>query len=79
MPIGFKLEAQPAPQKLETKFGSYEQQVVAGEGKLFVHRKLVMNGIQQPKEEFPAFVTFLKAVNKSDNAKLVLVKESVGP
>ncbi len=79
LPIGFKLEGQPTPQKLETKFGSYEQQVVASDGKLLVHRKLVMNGIQQPKEEFPAFVAFLKAVNKADNAKLVLVKESVGP
>jgi hypothetical protein len=79
VPIGFKLEGQPTPQKTETKFGSYEQSVSTSESGVTVFRKLVLNSLQQPKEEFPAFLAFLKTVNKADAAKLVLVKESVGP
>lgn len=79
LPIGFKLEAMPSVQNIATKFGSYFNEVTEQSGKLLIHRKLVLNGIQRPKEDFQDFIVFLKAIVKADKAKVVLVKESVGP
>lgn len=79
LPKGLKLEALPQAVALETKFGTYQNTVSETDGKLFIKRKLVLNGVQQPKEAYAEFIGFLKAVNKADKAKIVLVKDSVGP
>ncbi|MCC6723080.1 MAG: DUF3857 domain-containing protein [Saprospiraceae bacterium] len=72
LPFGFELESSVEPQQLQTPFGSYELSAKMEDNKLIVHRKLVLTSAILPKEKYPDFIAFLKAVGKADKAKIVL-------
>lgn len=79
VPSGFGLESQQAAVNINNKFGSYQNEVKWEEGKLRITRKLVVNAVQRPKEDFADFAGFLKSVAKADKTKIVLVKAGDRP
>jgi len=79
LPPGFSLEGKFEPIKVESTFGSFENEVVSDGQNLLVLRRLVVNANIHSHEAFPAFLDFLKMVSKADKAKLVLVKNEGKP
>jgi len=76
IPDGYHLEYLPEPIHIESDFGNYESQVLAGEGKVIYIRTNSMVKGQFPPEEYLKFVEFRNAVAEADQAKLVLVKST---
>ncbi len=76
IPDGYHLEYLPESIHIESDFGSYESQVVAGEGKVIYIRTHSMVKGQFPADDYLKFVEFRNAVSEADQAKLVLVKST---
>lgn len=72
MPNDYVVESLFEPIQLETPFGTYSLSAIQDGNNLLVRRKLVLNSTVHPKETFPEYLAFLKAVSKADKAKLVL-------
>lgn len=75
IPKGYHLESQFEPIVVSTEFGSFEVSVKYENSQIFIHRKLILNAVIRPKETFPEFVAFSKAISKADKTKLVLLKD----
>lgn len=74
VPEGYTLENTLEPVALTSVFGRYELTVQAETNRIRIHRLLVLNDSIQPKEQYAAFVQFIKNVGKADKTKLVLVR-----
>lgn len=74
VPEGYSPENLPAPVALSSPFGQYSLSCRYENNTIFVTRTLILNNSIHPKEDFGAFLQFLKNVTKSDKSKIVLVR-----
>jgi len=75
IPKGYVVESLPNNKTIESKFGTYKMSLEhKDETTLVYKREFIINDGEFPKEEYAAFRTFYKNVSKSDNAKLILIK-----
>jgi hypothetical protein len=74
LPEGYRAEGEVAPIEAKSVFGQFNMTITKEEGRVVVHRKLVVNSRVQPKERYAEWIEFMKAVNKADKTKLVLLK-----
>jgi Domain of Unknown Function with PDB structure (DUF3857)/Transglutaminase-like superfamily len=63
----------PAPTKIESEFGSYENSYSLDQGKLIYTRRLVMKKGEFAPESYKSLIDFYKKINKADHTKLVLL------
>lgn len=76
LPDGFHIEYLPKPISFESEFGSYQSQYIQGNGTLTYIRKRVQEKGLFPKASYKSYVDFLNRIAKSDNEKIVLVKNT---
>ncbi|MEL7424091.1 MAG: DUF3858 domain-containing protein, partial [Bacteroidota bacterium] len=75
VPAGYRVESTPKPTELDTPFGKYALMVEETETGIQVQRSLVLNGEEQPAENYESFREFLQQIVKADGSKMVLVSE----
>ncbi len=76
LPQDYKVESKPNNKIIENKFGSYKAEVIVkNKNTLIYKREFVIKDGEFPKEDYDAFRTFYKEVNKQDNAKVALIKK----
>ena len=76
LPSNYKVESLPQKKTIENKFGSYTSEVIVNdESTLIYKREFIIKDGEFPKEDYPAFRNFYKAVSKQDNAKIALIKK----
>ena len=73
LPEGYTIGELPPKVLKETKFGTYEMEIVKQEENalLYKRRLLVLKG-DYPKEEYNNYRTFRRFVAKNDNLKLII-------
>ncbi len=76
LPEGYNIEHMPEEQSLHNDFGTFEVSFFTLPNKIGYVRNYQINSGQYPKEIYNKFVTFLRAINKADKQKLILVKQS---
>ena len=75
LPKGFIIEAKPDNFEIKDKFGDYKAEyVVLNENQLLYKRTFQTNSGYFDKNEYENFRKFREQVAKSDNSKIVLVK-----
>lgn len=75
IPDGFSVEAVPAKQTLQGKFGVYELEVVPVSGRKFLlKRKLTIREGRYAAAEYDEYRKFSEQVAKADASKMVIVK-----
>jgi hypothetical protein len=75
LPKGFSIEAKPDNFELKDKFGDYKTEyIVLNENQLLYKRTFQTNSGYYDKSDYENFRKFREQVAKSDNAKIVLVK-----
>lgn len=75
LPKGFTIEAKPDNLEIKDKFGDYKAEyVVLNENQLLYKRTFQTNSGYFDKSEYENFRKFREQVAKSDNSKIVLVK-----
>jgi hypothetical protein len=73
LPDGFSLEHTPEPLTIKSAFGHYSATFKLTGKRLLYTRELVLNNIEQPKESLGTLLDFMRAVEKADKVKMVLV------
>ena len=74
IPIGFKPEMIPKDVSLQTKFGNYVSTIRVMEDRIVYYRLMEQYSGRFPANEYNDLVVFYQQINKSDRAKIVLVK-----
>ncbi|MGX1928935.1 DUF3857 domain-containing protein [Flagellimonas sp. 2504JD4-2] len=73
LPEGYTIGELPPKVLKETKFGTYEMEIVKqGEHALLYKRRLLVLKGDYPKEEYNTYRTFRRFVAKNDNLKLII-------
>lgn len=76
IPASYTVKFIPDEIVFESPFGSYKMTAEKQSKREVVYKRtLELKEGQYPKEEYKAFRNFLKKVNRSDNAKMILIKE----
>ncbi|WP_420602646.1 DUF3857 domain-containing protein [Flagellimonas sp.] len=76
IPESFQFNALPAKIAKETKFGSYEMEVLKkNENQLLYKRKLLIKKGDYTKEEYGDYRSFRRFIAKNDNQKIVLTNQ----
>ncbi|GAA3596954.1 DUF3857 domain-containing protein [Flavivirga amylovorans] len=76
LPQDYKVESKPDNKTIENKFGSYKAEVIVKDDNTLIYkREFVVKDGEFPKEDYDAFRTFYKEVNKQDNSKIALIKK----
>jgi hypothetical protein len=76
LPEGIYPEFLPEPIKLSNRFGEYEVSYKVDQGNLIYIRKLKMNKGEFPAESYQELIDFYKAINRSDNTKIVFMSKT---
>ena len=75
LPEGYGIEAFPANELVENKFGRYQIELIKNEDKTITYkRKILIKEGQYPKEDYEAYRNFKLQVSRLDESKIVLVK-----
>jgi len=75
LPKNYKVESLLQPVKLETKFGSYEVNLVSKEPEVLVYtRRLLVKSGRYSKEDYKEYRDFRKQVARYDNSRIILTK-----
>lgn len=74
IPTNYKVETQPKNMNLKTSFGEFETSYTIEQSQLKMKRKLKVLGGKYDKSEYAKWVEFVNAVAKSDNQKVVFIK-----
>jgi len=75
LPHGYTMEFIPPPTEIKSEFGTYYTRVVENPDKesfLYIRMMTINDGLYPP-EKYKDYVSFMKEVNKQDNAKISLV------
>lgn len=75
IPKGYKIEYLPKQINEENLFGKFVSKTELQDGVLKYTRFVEMKGGTFPKENYNKLIDFIKLVNKSDQQKIVLIKE----
>ncbi len=75
IPTGYKVESQPKPQVLTSRYGSFTTTLSVNGNTITYIRKLDINGGTYPVGEYNDILNFTNTIYKSDRNRLVLVKE----
>lgn len=76
LPEGIYPEFLPAPVKLKNRFGEYEVNYAVDQGILIYTRKQKMYKGTFPPEAYQEYLDFYKAINRSDNTKIVFMSKT---
>lgn len=77
LPEGYGIEAFPANELVENKFGRYQIEFIKNEDKTITYkRKILIKEGQYPKEDYEAYRNFTLQVSRLDESKIVLVKKT---
>jgi len=75
LPEGYKLQANPEPILLDTKFGTYKSTIEkVSENEIIYKRQFKTLEGTYPKEEYSNYRSFRKKVAKYDKQKIILIK-----
>lgn len=72
LPMYSKVEAVPKDVFIDNKFGTFIRYVVPKDNSLIYYRKFKLKKGVYPKEEYKDFYKFIRKVNRSDNAKVMM-------
>jgi hypothetical protein len=72
IPLGYKVQAVPNPQKISPGPLSYEISAAQQSDGVEVKRQLMVNGIRYGKESYPGLRNFFSVVKSNDDAQLML-------
>ncbi|MBV8251718.1 MAG: DUF3857 domain-containing protein [Chitinophaga sp.] len=75
IPAGYKVETQPRPQVLTSKYGSLSTTLAVNGNTIMYIRKLDINGGTYAVAEYNEIMNFANTIYKADRNRLVLVKE----
>ena len=75
VPIGYTVNYDLEPIKINSEFGEYSLHYSFEDGKVNVQRKLITQKGEFPKEKYLAYVEFRRAIEKADNTKILLEKK----
>ena len=75
IPAGYKIEMQPKPLTINNKFGKYSTEYSFKDGNLQLIRIYERNAGRFPASDYNDFIEFYNTIHKSDNARMVFVKE----
>lgn len=73
-PENYRFEYVPESQSIITEFGEFETIITQDEGKMTFFRRLVFKTGKYKPEDYAEYLTFVKAINKNENPKVVLNK-----
>ena len=75
LPQGYNIEAFPANELVENKFGQYQIEFIKNEDKTITYKRriLIKEGLY-PKEDYEAYRNFKLRVSRLDDSKIVLIK-----
>ena len=76
LPPDFKIESIPNKFELKTKFGTYKTEIIKEENNLVYKRTLLVQKGIYTNKEYEEYRLFMEQINKNDNAKIVLNKNS---
>ena len=76
LPSDFKIESIPNNFELKTKFGTYKTEIIKEENNLVYKRTLLVQKGIYTNKEYEEYRLFMEQINKNDNAKIVLNKNS---
>jgi hypothetical protein len=76
LPEGYHIEGTPAEHNFKTVFGEYKTTVKVEQGVMTYIRTISMRGGYYPREQYKELAEFYRNINKADNTKVVLVKET---
>ncbi len=74
IPEGYKPESIPKNIKIDNKFGLYVLEYTVKNNQVEVKRTYSRNDGRFPKTDYKDYVVFYNQIHKSDNSKLVFVK-----
>ncbi|MFT3903451.1 MAG: DUF3857 domain-containing protein [Niabella sp.] len=74
LPDGYKIESMPKPFSVSNKFGKYDISYNIDGAKVKMVRTYERNNGRFPASDYPAYVEFNNSIYKSDNARIVFVK-----
>lgn len=75
IPAGYRVEAMPAPVKVESKFGNYTSEAKVKEGKIIYYRSIEKFSGSFPPDDYNELVKFYDQLYKADRSRVVLVKK----
>lgn len=75
IPPGYRVEAMPAPAKIETKFGIYTSTVDVQSDRIMYYRYIEQFSGQFPPSDYNELVKFFDQIYKADRSRVVLVKK----
>ncbi|KAA3623919.1 MAG: transglutaminase family protein, partial [Flavobacterium sp.] len=76
LPLNYELESVFDPVSITTKFGTYRSSVeIVNEATIRYKREFLLNSGRYPKEDFNAYVDFIKDVVRSDRSKIVFIQK----
>jgi transglutaminase-like putative cysteine protease len=73
-PSDLTVESKPSSTKLKTDIGEYSFDIKHEAGKITIVQTFLMHSGNYPKEKYEEFSTFMKSLEKLENAKIVLKK-----
>lgn len=77
LPVGMQIEFMPKPITISSKFGKYSASISKNEkGNLLYKRRMLLNQGDFSKEDYQEFRTFMKAIHKADQSKIILVNKT---
>ena len=76
LPPDFKIESIPNNFELKSKFGTYKTEIIKEENNLVYKRTLLVQKGIYTNKEYEEYRLFMEQINKNDNAKIVLNKNS---
>ena len=77
LPKDMQVESMPKPIEIKTKYGDYSAKVTQAEdGKIVYERSMLLKQGKFSKNDYKEFRNFMKAVNKADNSKIILIKKT---
>jgi hypothetical protein len=71
-PTGYKVQALPAPQKIDLGAVAYHISATQVQDTIEVQRSLVINGVRYPKESYAGLRSFFSAARTFDDAQILL-------
>lgn len=76
LPEGYHIEGTPTEHSFKTVFGEYKTTVKVEQGMMTYIRTFSMRGGYYTREQYKELAEFYRNINKADNTKIVLVKET---
>jgi hypothetical protein len=76
LPEGYHIEGTPTEHSSKTVFGEYKTTVKVEQGVMTYIRTFSMRGGYYTREQYKELAEFYRNINKADNTKIVLVKET---